>query len=49
MTQKEKMHAGELYVCTDEELMREQLGCLELREISDHDKEYYFKNRKINL
>jgi galactoside O-acetyltransferase len=23
--------------------------CKVLREINDHDKEYYFKNRKINL
>jgi len=29
MTQKEKMHSCELYLCNDEEIMREQLACLE--------------------
>lgn len=30
MTQKERMESGKIYFCNDEELMREQLECLEL-------------------
>lgn len=44
MTQKEKMHSGDLYLPGDKEIMTEQMLCLER-----HDKEYYFKTRKINL
>lgn len=34
---KEKLHTGELYLPGDEEIMKE------------HDKAYYFKDRKIAL
>lgn len=30
MTQKERMESGKVYFCNDEELMREQMECLEL-------------------
>ena len=55
---KEKMHTGELYLPGDEEIIKEQdipagvvaVGnpCRAMREISVHDKEYYYKDRKIN-
>ncbi len=55
---KEKMHTGELYLPGDEEIIKEQdipagvvaVGnpCRVMREISAHDKEYYYKDRKIN-
>ena len=70
MSMKEKMHNGELYLPNDEEIMSEQLECLEklydynntrplqqkkradmlknmFAEIGEHDKEFYFKDRKI--
>ena len=72
MTEYEKLHSGELYLPGDEEIMKEQLACLDklydfnmtrptefdkrekmlsemFAEIGEHDKEFYFKNRKINL
>lgn len=67
MTDKEKMHSGELYHPEDEEIMRDQLKCLDrlydfnmtrpteferrselLREIGEHDREFYFKDRRID-
>ena len=31
MTTRERMQSGKLYFCTDEEIAKEQLECLEIR------------------
>ena len=63
MSEKDKLHSGELYLPMMDEILGEQIACMEKmyeynatrptegakREINDHDKEYYFRDRKIEI
>lgn len=47
MNIKEKLHSGKLYL--PDNVVAVGNPCRVLREVNEHDYEYYFKDRKIEL
>ena len=53
MNNREKIHSMELYISNDKDIPPNVLAvgnpCRVLREINEYDKEFYFKDKKIDF